>query len=236
MQIYEEPLVGIAAADDPLFTGEFKEPQVIGEHFRVPEAWVPGAASVVSLFLPFTEAVRASNRTRDDIPYDPTITNQRCSALWLHARIEGQKLVAMLCLHLCELLQEAGFRAPRIGVIPPRRFTRFVRWLSRGWSSAGGRSTPICSSSSLRESLQPRHFGMSADAIWNLRSSAKASARCSRRWLLHGWGKTVHPPLPNTCSPLSQQPTPTLWFQLRPDFHPRDVSCRHVSLVSSRYR
>ena len=143
VQIYEEPLVGIAAADDPLFTGEFKEPQVIGEHFRTPEEWVPGAASVISLFFPFTEAVRVSNRTRNDMPYDPTITNQRCSALWLHARIEGQKLVAMLCLHLCELLQEAGFWAVAPSLSPEFRMASPFNsnWSERHVAFAAGLGT-----------------------------------------------------------------------------------------------
>ena len=109
VRIYEEPLVGVAAADDALFTGEFKRPEVIGPGFREPGLWVPGAKSVISFFLPFTEAIRASNRTRTDEPYDPAITNQHCSTLWLHGRIEGQHLMDELCLYLCRVLQDAGF-------------------------------------------------------------------------------------------------------------------------------
>ena len=143
VQIYEEPLVGIAAANDPLFTGEFKEPQVIGEHFRAPEEWVPGAASVASFFLPFTEAVRRSNRTHEDVPYDPAITNQRCSALWLHARVEGQKLVAMLSLRLCEFVQEAGFRAVAPSLSPDFRMASpfSSNWSERHVAFAAGLGT-----------------------------------------------------------------------------------------------
>lgn len=79
MQIYEAPLVGFGSAADPLFT-EYKNPEIIGPWFMTPEQWLPGAKSVISLFFPFTDAVRESNRRRQDGP----------SPQWLHGRIEGQ--------------------------------------------------------------------------------------------------------------------------------------------------
>jgi len=111
VEIYEPPLLGIAAADDPLFLETFKREGVVGPHFRAPAEWLPGAKSVIVFFLPFTEAVRASNRTGEDQPYDPALPNQRCSTLWLHARVEGQELVDGLCRRLCHLLREYGHSA-----------------------------------------------------------------------------------------------------------------------------
>ncbi|MBQ3077782.1 MAG: 4Fe-4S binding protein [Clostridia bacterium] len=131
VSIFEEPLIGMAAADDPLFTDEFKREEVIGRHFKSPEEWLPGAKSVICFFLPFTEAVRASNRGRMDEPYDPEVTNQRCSALWLHGRVEGQRLVNALCRQLCFLLREYGHQA-----VAPSLETGFgvVQPYSSNWS------------------------------------------------------------------------------------------------------
>ncbi|NLK73231.1 MAG: epoxyqueuosine reductase, partial [Clostridiales bacterium] len=42
MVIYEEPLVAIASAQDPLFA-ELKKPDVISPEHYMPEDWLPGA-------------------------------------------------------------------------------------------------------------------------------------------------------------------------------------------------
>ncbi len=116
--IFEEPLLAAADAADPIFTGIFKEPHVIGPYFREPAQWIDGARSVVSFFLPFSEPVRASNRTDTDIPYDSTVPVQCCSALWLHGRIEGQRLINELSSHLCTFLRNSGFDAVAPSVSP----------------------------------------------------------------------------------------------------------------------
>jgi len=54
--IWDAPLIGIASADDPLFA-RFQDPEVVGPGHRFPEEWLPGARSVVSVFLPFTDAI-----------------------------------------------------------------------------------------------------------------------------------------------------------------------------------
>lgn len=83
VRLFDAPLAGTASARDPLFE-RFKEPGVIGPSFRTPQEWLPGARSVVALFFPFSEAVRASNR--GDV--------RATSAEWLHGRIEGQAYLA----------------------------------------------------------------------------------------------------------------------------------------------
>ena len=80
--LYEEPIFGVSAADDPIWSG-FRRPEVIGDNFLLPEEWLPGAKSVLSFFLPFSERVRSSNRG------DPGNTSPE----WLHARIEGQRFI-----------------------------------------------------------------------------------------------------------------------------------------------
>lgn len=41
--IFEAPLVGSAAADDPVFP-EYKRPEAIGPEWMSPVEWLPGAA------------------------------------------------------------------------------------------------------------------------------------------------------------------------------------------------
>lgn len=97
-QIYEGPLMGCAAADDPLFPYLKDRPDIYGPMLRLPGEWLPGAVSVVSFFLPFTKAVRDSNR--------PDLS--RPSDLWLHGRVEGQEFLNRATTFLADLLREAG--------------------------------------------------------------------------------------------------------------------------------
>ena len=98
--LYESPLLGCAAADDPLFQYMKQRADIYGPTLRLPGEWLPGAVSVVSFFLPFSKAVRDSNR--DDL--------RNPSALWLYARTEGQAVLDHAAMYLAELLQEAGGR------------------------------------------------------------------------------------------------------------------------------
>ena len=100
MQMFDAPLFGYAAAADPLFA-QFKTPGIIGEHFVLPGEWLNGAQTVISAFLPFTEAVKKANGANMDWPADE----------WLHARIEGQAFMAKLIHHAAEHLEKEGFAA-----------------------------------------------------------------------------------------------------------------------------
>ncbi|WP_195267346.1 4Fe-4S binding protein [Eubacterium sp. 1001713B170207_170306_E7] len=98
LQLFDPVLVGVAAADDPLFR-RFQEPGVVGPHHRLPKDWLPGARSVVSVFLPYTEAVRAANREDKALP----------ARAWLIGRIEGQQLIqGPLCGALMDALRAEG--------------------------------------------------------------------------------------------------------------------------------
>jgi epoxyqueuosine reductase QueG len=100
MRIFAGPIAGYAAAGDPFF-GELKKPGVIGPHFLAPREWLENAETVIALFLPFTEQVRAANRKNMDWPADE----------WLHARIEGQVFQNEICRFATALLEGAGFSA-----------------------------------------------------------------------------------------------------------------------------
>ena len=110
MQIFELPIVGVASADDPVFTEDFKQDGVISPRYRGPKEWLPEARSVISFFLPFTDHVKRSNRKPYDEPYEPGL-QQECSADWLHARIEGQFFLNQIADNLCSALTSEGYHA-----------------------------------------------------------------------------------------------------------------------------
>lgn len=105
MQMFETPLIGIASADDILFD-KYKEENVIGPWHMKPTEWLDGAKTVISIFLPFTEAVKKNSRSCKGGP----------SLAWLHGRVEGQKFIDAYTSALCKYLASQGIRncAPSI--------------------------------------------------------------------------------------------------------------------------
>lgn len=102
---FEEPLVGFAAAGDPLFA-EYK--RIIGDFHQTPQEMLtavcgPGARaeSVISWVLPITAKTRESNRSEEKFP----------SALWARTRSLGEQLNVALRRHLVSWLEERGQRA-----------------------------------------------------------------------------------------------------------------------------
>ena len=98
MRMYDRALVGVADAADACFEA-CREEGVVGRHFIPPAAWLPEAASVISVFLTFTEQVSESNAELPGWPSDE----------WLHARIEGQKYIDGLMNALKEELERRGY-------------------------------------------------------------------------------------------------------------------------------
>ena len=96
---YEAPITGIGDASDPLFK-EYKKPEAIGPWFMGPEEWLTGSRSVISLFFPFTEEVRRSNR----------VEKEHASVLWACARVDGQYYINAFAERLAGKLTELGYR------------------------------------------------------------------------------------------------------------------------------
>lgn len=82
-RLFDAPIVGCASADDPLFAHIKAEDSILGDTFRLPAEWLPGARSVVAIFYPFSEQVRKSNWDNLGVPSDE----------WLHGRIEGHEFI-----------------------------------------------------------------------------------------------------------------------------------------------
>ncbi|MDR1970859.1 MAG: 4Fe-4S binding protein [Treponema sp.] len=126
LKLLEPPLVGFGESGDPAFK-TLKEPEVVGSHFMLPQEWLEGAKTVISLFFPFTAEVKASNGADMNWPSDE----------WLHARIEGQDFLFQACRHVQGFLEARGFSC----LIPSldRRFTSNISG-AREKSPAGGKN------------------------------------------------------------------------------------------------
>lgn len=100
LKMYEQPLIAYASANDPMFEAFSKHESFAGL-YKLPQEWLLNAQTVISIFLPFTAAVKNSNAA---IMPDP-------SKEWLHARIEGQAFIAQLSKDLSAKIAEFGFAA-----------------------------------------------------------------------------------------------------------------------------
>ncbi len=120
LRFFDPPLLGYARVDDPLFQ-EMKKKEIGGGMFRPPVEWLEGAVSVISYFLPFTEAVRRSN----DVADEP-------SKNWLYARFEGEKLNNRLRKFIVDELAATGLRA--VAPLLEDEFTIDHHLLVSNWS------------------------------------------------------------------------------------------------------
>jgi epoxyqueuosine reductase QueG len=96
---FEEPLIGFAAADDPLFT-RFKE--IIGEFHLTPAEIMENtygpegeAKTVICWILPIAGKTRASNRKEEKMP----------SLEWALTRSHGERFNTLLRMHVVDLLR-----------------------------------------------------------------------------------------------------------------------------------
>ena len=102
---FDEPLIGFAAAGDPLFA-DYKT--IIGPFHQTPGEVLTGAcgadaqaATVICWVLPITRPTRESNRCEKVFP----------SAAWSRTRSWGEQLNVALRRHLVSWLEERGQRA-----------------------------------------------------------------------------------------------------------------------------
>ena len=109
--IYDEPLVGFARGDDPIFR---KYKRVIGEFHYTPLEWMKlglGEKSprglrasdlrVIAWVLPITEKTRKENRVEEKV------TSRR----WAHTRLYGEECNQALRSYVVSILTEKGYLA-----------------------------------------------------------------------------------------------------------------------------
>lgn len=116
MRIFDAPIFGFARADDSYFA-QLESSGVVAR----PYDWLPNAKTVISFFLPFTDRVKKSN-----------IGGTDPSPEWMHARVEGQKFIGLLCRRLREVLEQAGY--PTIVPVLDPSFRADNQAFSSNWS------------------------------------------------------------------------------------------------------
>lgn len=133
--IFDEPLVGFADGNDPIFT-EYKTivadfhltpREALERHLKqsVGEA-APGppVVSVISFVLPFNREVKLSNRKETRGP----------SLRWNHARWQGQDFIWSLSRYLVSLLEGLGYQAVAPELADFFRMKRLPNGLASVWS------------------------------------------------------------------------------------------------------
>lgn len=100
VKIFDTPIIAISSAQDSNFEN-LKKDEVIGDHFYMPTAWLEGAKSVISIFLPFTDIIRCSNK--QDFSYP--------SKGWLNGRIEGQFFINAFTANILDFIINNGYSA-----------------------------------------------------------------------------------------------------------------------------
>ncbi len=94
---YRSPVVGFAAAQDPLF-GELKT--IASPKHLQPEDLLPGAKAVAAFFLPFDRELVEINRRHAYV-----------SRQWAQAYVETNRLIAEICRELAGELTKRGINA-----------------------------------------------------------------------------------------------------------------------------
>ena len=100
LPIFESPLLGFAIATDSCFI-DLQNEAIAGFVMSPPEFWLPSAHTVISIFFPFSQQIKESNRKKGNRP----------SFEWMHARIDGQKFIIALCSHIKTALLDEGYEA-----------------------------------------------------------------------------------------------------------------------------
>lgn len=97
---WKMPVIKYAAADDPMFK-ELKD--AVSEDHLMPEDILPGARTVITYFIPFSNKIANSN-----------IEGKYSSHQWAKAYVETNQLITELNQHLKNELSERGYQASLI--------------------------------------------------------------------------------------------------------------------------
>lgn len=133
--IFEEPLIGFAAGDDPLFdeykqvvhAEHFTPREILARHVRETlnnEGPLPDTASVVSFVLPANRETLRSNALEKEGP----------SLRWNHTRWLGQAFIDALSNDLAGLLESLGVPAVAPGASPFFKIMTVPGGFTSNWS------------------------------------------------------------------------------------------------------
>jgi len=99
LKIFEGAICGISDAHDELYAS-LRDNEEANINLMQPEEWLPGAKSVISIFLPFSRWITEEN-IGGDWPTDA----------WLHGRIEGQTAMRKVIQDLADMIIDMGYEA-----------------------------------------------------------------------------------------------------------------------------
>ncbi len=133
--IYEEPLVGFADGDDPLFSEyqttvhpeHFTPRGILEKHLSETPGTGPvslPSVSVIAYILPLNRKTIADNAREKEGP----------SLRWNHTRWKGQEFNDGLSRHLVSFLEEKGIRAVAPDLTPHFKILRGPGGLASNWS------------------------------------------------------------------------------------------------------
>lgn len=114
---WRTPLVGVASADDPLFSDLHK---LVGTVHATPHDLHPSAGSVVAFFLPFLREIGSENDQKGFY----------ASKSWAEAYLTTNQLIAAVNNHLKEIFENLGYAA----IITPATHNFDEQKLISGWS------------------------------------------------------------------------------------------------------
>lgn len=112
MRFFNEPVLSFGAASDPGFL-TLQKPGVVGPHHRLPTDWLPGAKTVISVFLPYSDRVLESNVADPEQP----------SLEWMFTRVDGQNHLYAVAALAADALRKEGYEA----VVPQSDSRYFLR-------------------------------------------------------------------------------------------------------------
>ena len=141
---FDEPLVGFASANDPLFE-RYREENIIGSFHLTPKDFFEDAfgensfseGTVISWVLPIAAATRIENRGCERIPCDR----------WAKTRDRGEKFNTVVRRRLVDFLQASGCKAlapmlsPRWKIVPLTPLGFSSTWSERHAAYAAGLGT-----------------------------------------------------------------------------------------------
>jgi len=99
-ELFREPLVGFASADDPLF---FKLAEIVGPEHVHPKDILQSAKTVVSFFIPFSKRIVLDNRRSPEV-----------SSEWANVYLNANAVINDISKKLIDKLAEKGIQGRTI--------------------------------------------------------------------------------------------------------------------------
>jgi len=146
LTLFDKPIIGYANVNDQIFDAYFEEYNIMFNKFVKPKQWLNSAKTVVSIFLPYSAAIKKGNSEN----------MKRPSLEWLHGRYEGQVFINELSVYIQSKIEAMGHKC----IIPSLDERLKVDIATRNHSD--GNDYTRLSNSDFGSSWSERHVAYSA--------------------------------------------------------------------------